>query len=225
MATSIITDYSGQSYTNLGTRIVKPGEEMDKNAFLQILAAELSNQDPTQDVDSTQYVSQLAQFASMEQMQNLNNTMTDSANRSLVGKGVTVQDTDANGNKYTGIVKAVTSVNGKGYISMVVNENGQNVYKDFLIDNVESVVEVADSTESNTININGNVQYMFASSLIGKDVKFTELDDEGNEKDPETGTVVGAYKENGLVYVKIQTQEGETKSVTYDRINSVGKVD
>ena len=63
------------------------------------------------------------------------------------------------------------------------------------------------------------------AKLIGKDVKFTELDDEGNEKDPETGTVEGAYKENGLVYVKIKTEEGETKSVTYDRINSVGKVD
>lgn len=225
MATSIITDYSGKSYTNRGTRIVKSGEDMDKNAFLQILAAELSNQDPTQDIDSTQYVSQLAQFASMEQMQNLNNTMTDSANRSLVGKGVTVQDTDAKGNKYTGIVKSVTSVNGKGYVSMVVNENGENVYKDFPIENVESVVEVADSTENNTININGNLQYMFASSLIGKDVKFTELDDKGNAKDPEVGNVIGAYKESGVVYVKVKTSSGETKSVTYDKINSVGNVD
>lgn len=49
-----IVTYSGETYTDLGTKIVKSGNDLDKNAFLTILAAQLSNLDPTKDVDSTQ---------------------------------------------------------------------------------------------------------------------------------------------------------------------------
>ena len=56
---------SASRATEKGTRIVKAGEAMDKNAFLRILAAQLSNQDPTNAQDSTEFVSQMAQFASL----------------------------------------------------------------------------------------------------------------------------------------------------------------
>jgi flagellar basal-body rod modification protein FlgD len=36
--------------------------------FLQLLVAQLQNQDPLNPTDSTQFVSQLAQFSSLEQM-------------------------------------------------------------------------------------------------------------------------------------------------------------
>lgn len=217
-----IVTYSGETYTDLGTKIVKSGNDLDKNAFLTILAAQLSNLDPTKDVDSTQYVSQLAQFASLEQMQNLNSTMVDYSNRNLVGKGVTVSNTNSQGIKYTGIVASVTSVKGEGYISMIVNENGENVYKDFPIESIESIVNVQDSNIAINTSISGNIQYMFASSLIGKDVEITETDDDGNEKDPISGTVKGAYKENGIIYVKVELESGETMSYSIDKVSKVG---
>lgn len=217
-----IKTYNGQSYTELGTKIVKPGQEMDKNSFLTILAAQLSNLDPTQDIDSTQYVSQLAQFASMEQMTNLNTTMNDYSNRSLVGKGVTVSNTNSQGVKYSGIVAGVTTQGGVGVISMIVNENGVNVYKDFPIENIETVIQPSDSNVALNSSINGNIQYMFASSLIGKDVQITDVDSEGKEKDPVNGNVLGAYKENGIVYVKVKLSTGETASYSYDKVTKVG---
>ncbi|HBA04212.1 MAG TPA: hypothetical protein DCW51_09845, partial [Clostridium sp.] len=64
------------SATKIGTPIVKPGSELDKNAFFKILAAELSNQDPTQSQDTSAYIAQLAQFTTLEQMSSLNSTMT-----------------------------------------------------------------------------------------------------------------------------------------------------
>ena len=219
-----IKTYRGESYTDLGTKIVKPGQEMDKNAFLTILAAQLSNLDPTQDIDSTQYVSQLAQFASMEQMTNLNTTMSDYSNRNLVGKGVTVSNTNSQGVKYSGIVAGVTTQGGTGYISMIVNENGVNVYKDFPIENVETVLQVTDSNIALNSSINVNIQYMFASSLIGKDVEITDVDSEGNSKDPVNGNVIGAYKENGVIYVKVKLSTGDTASYSYDKITKVGDV-
>ena len=52
-----IYSYNGERATDRGTKIIKPGEDMDKNAFLKILSAELSNLDPMGDNDSTQYLS------------------------------------------------------------------------------------------------------------------------------------------------------------------------
>ena len=57
--------------TDKGTPIIKTGSELDKNSFLKILTAELSNQDPQNAKDSTEYVAQMAQFAGLEQMTNL----------------------------------------------------------------------------------------------------------------------------------------------------------
>jgi flagellar basal-body rod modification protein FlgD len=40
---------------------------VDYNSFLRLLIAQMKNQDPTQPMDSTQYVSQLATFSQVEQ--------------------------------------------------------------------------------------------------------------------------------------------------------------
>ena len=41
-----------------------------ENMFLQLLVAQLQNQDPTNPADSTQFVTQLAQFQTMEEQMN-----------------------------------------------------------------------------------------------------------------------------------------------------------
>ncbi len=40
---------------------------VDYNAFLQLLIAEMRNQDPTKPMDSAQYLGQLASFSAVEQ--------------------------------------------------------------------------------------------------------------------------------------------------------------
>ena len=42
----------------------------DQNMFLQLLVAQLQNQDPLNSVDGTQFVTQLAQFQQLEQSVN-----------------------------------------------------------------------------------------------------------------------------------------------------------
>lgn len=61
--------------TENGTDIIMPGEETDKDLFLKLLVAQMQNQDPLNPQDPTQYVTQLAQFNTLEQMQNLNDGM------------------------------------------------------------------------------------------------------------------------------------------------------
>ncbi|GFR35603.1 hypothetical protein TCEA9_14150 [Thermobrachium celere] len=75
--------------------------ELDKNAFLQILTVQLSNQDPLNAKDNTEYIAQMAQFSALEQMQNLNLSIekllsTQKLNyaTSLIGKEVELKYND-----------------------------------------------------------------------------------------------------------------------------------
>ncbi len=50
-------------------------DALDKDAFLRLMLAQLQNQDPLEPLDGTDYSAQLAQFSSLEQMTNINNTL------------------------------------------------------------------------------------------------------------------------------------------------------
>jgi flagellar basal-body rod modification protein FlgD len=49
----------------------------NEQMFLQLLVAQLQNQDPMNPADGTQFVAQLAQFSSLEQLISLNTTVGD----------------------------------------------------------------------------------------------------------------------------------------------------
>jgi len=50
---------------------------MGKEDFLALLVAQLRHQDPLSPMDNSEFVAQLAQFSSLEQMQNLNTAVAD----------------------------------------------------------------------------------------------------------------------------------------------------
>jgi flagellar basal-body rod modification protein FlgD len=52
---------------------------MGKDDFLQLLVTQLSNQDPLNPMDGQQFAAQLAQFSSVEQLINLNDSMSAQA--------------------------------------------------------------------------------------------------------------------------------------------------
>lgn len=49
--------------------------ELDKNAFLMLLITQMRNQDPLSPVEDKEFIAQLAQFSSLEQMQQVNSTL------------------------------------------------------------------------------------------------------------------------------------------------------
>jgi len=58
------------SQTSAGAAAAAPSPPTDvnENEFLTLLVAQIKNQDPTNPTDSTQFVTQLAQFSELEQM-------------------------------------------------------------------------------------------------------------------------------------------------------------
>lgn len=138
------------SASSTNTTKTTGSNSLDKNAFLKILMAEISNQDPTsQNNDPTQYVSQLAQYSSLEQMTNLNDTMTLSGASDLIGKNVQFNKPDATGKNIEGIVKSV-SKNGD-LVTLNVQVAGssdlqQYSYSDIVTINPEATASTATPT-------------------------------------------------------------------------------
>lgn len=66
-------------------------DTLGKDEFLTLLTAQLQQQDPTQPMSSTEFVAQLAQFSSLEQMNNISDTLT----KMLTGQSTALQTTAA----------------------------------------------------------------------------------------------------------------------------------
>lgn len=113
---SIVESASQNSLSNSRTS----NNSMDKDAFLQLLVAQMKYQDPLEPTSNTEYISQYAQFSQVEQMQNMAGTMELQRASSLVGQEVYIKTTTSGGEtKYVqGKVDYVVYENGKAYLSI-----------------------------------------------------------------------------------------------------------
>ncbi len=85
-----------------------PGGAMGKDQFLQLLVAQMKNQDPESPMDGTQMAAQLAQFSTVEQLQNANDTLTQIASAVRVANGTT-STSSTGGSTSTGDTTPTTS--------------------------------------------------------------------------------------------------------------------
>ena len=110
------TTATGTSTSTSTTQAIT--NSMGENSFLDLLITQMQNQDPTSPMDDTQFVSELAQFSSLEQMTQLNQqfgSLTQQNQNALavnyLGKVVTYQD-PSQSTPSTGTVTAIDYING-----------------------------------------------------------------------------------------------------------------
>ncbi|SHE69543.1 flagellar basal-body rod modification protein FlgD [Desulfofundulus australicus DSM 11792] len=111
-------------YYNPQDKLQPVKKELDKDAFLQILVAQLRYQNPMSPMDQDQFMTQMTQITALEQIMNLNKNMELllkmeelSLSAGLVGRQVTVAGED--GGEVEGTVeKLVVDDNG---LKLVVN--------------------------------------------------------------------------------------------------------
>ena len=97
--------------TTSGTTKSKTNNELGKDDFLQLLVTQLQHQDPLAPMEDKDFIAQMAQFTSLEQMKNMNNAVQITQATSYIGKQVTWADSQ--GTEQTGIVTAIRIVNSE----------------------------------------------------------------------------------------------------------------
>jgi len=105
-------------------------KELGKDEFLKLLITELQHQDPTNPMQDREFIAQMAQFSSLEQMLNVNNNMAKLLDKvsfqssfNLLGMNVEIENensVDENGNlkRITGNVEAVTKNGSESYVRL-----------------------------------------------------------------------------------------------------------
>ncbi len=190
-----------------GITVKTPYEDKDSKGvkvedFLQLMIAQMSNQDFMNPTDDTQYVTQMAQFAQMESMQELSHYSQTNYAQSLVGKTVTAATYGIGGNvtKETGVVEKMTissdegflfTVNGKQFkLSQLMEiKAGSGTTSAEDIDGSSKMPLIVQSSNSNSISfrwqapttdeakqkdLNYSVYYVDATD---ENVKFDSVDD------------------------------------------------
>lgn len=211
MATSTVTPTAGGISSGEQTRSRVPKKELGEEEFLQILAVQLANQDPLQPMEDTDFIAQMAQFNSLQQMQQLNATFNTSQAYSLIGKNVVgeVQENDGSKAQILGRVTGVVRQGGTDYVQV----------GDYYLP-IGAITEIYDA------GMDTNTMISQAANLVGKNVEALVPEEVKDAATGETvtknvkveGEVEAILVKNGVVYAKLKdtdTQVGKEVPVAY----------
>ena len=167
---------------------------MDKDAFLQLLVAQMKYQDPLEPTSHTEYIAQYAQFSQVEQLQNMASSTDLARASSLVGKEVYIKTTTSSGEtKYVqGKVDYVVYENNKAYLSIeeslyslddldtVVDKDYLDAYNKALDFNVKlnklpavAAVDLTDAKEIDELEKTYNEMSDYEKSFVASDTVKT----------------------------------------------------
>lgn len=162
---------------------------LGKDDFLRLLMTQLQNQDPTNPMQDTEFIAQMAQFTSLEQLTNLNSTFKDFIDQQqqsqlisynqFIGKEITWHKVNELENGLTEVEEGngkVISVQFKENDVLLVLEDGTKVERA----NISQVNEASSDT------------YMIqASMMIGKKVTYL------NSQNEEVSSIVNSVSFKG----------------------------
>lgn len=110
--------------------------------FLKILVAQLGNQDPLKPMDNQEFVTQLAQFTSLQQTQEMNDKLgqllsAQATTQSVGLLGKTVDITNTSGGTSTGSVTALNFASGEPRLTIKLSDG--SLLTDLSLSNLISV--------------------------------------------------------------------------------------
>ncbi|MCL1695461.1 MULTISPECIES: flagellar hook assembly protein FlgD [unclassified Lysinibacillus] len=188
-------------YSNYKKPVRQTGSnELGKDAFLQLLIKQLQHQDPTNPMDDRDFIAQMAQFSSLEQMQNMSKAMESllvsqqqtqmMSYSTFIGKEVKwheiTDEKDDKGdfivNEGTGIIESLKFVDGS--VEFVLTDG-----KKITPGNISAIL--GGSGENNAGKESPLVQ---ASKLIGKKVTYKDGEQELQ------GRIVSVSNKDGVIH-------------------------
>jgi len=187
---------------------------LGKDAFLEMLVAQLKNQDPLNPMDGTEFVAQLAQFSGLEQMINLNaqmetlitnqDMMTEFQASNLIGKEVGLYGSSFHVDGQTETLTYDLFDNAENVTVTVCDENGVVV---------ETIEAGSHSAGTNTVTWNcgayGEGTYTFSVAAVDANGNAISADTRT------TGIVSGVRYGNGTVYLTVNNEEIPFENVMF----------
>lgn len=200
---------------------------VNSETFLGLLVAEMTNQDPLEPTSNTEFVTQMAQFTSLQYAQDSSTYAQANYAASLVGKTVTASKMEgAEHVTETGVVENVVkngntynvSINGKSFdISKITSVAATNTGSDSSNSTVNSTLALGDTIAKASMMIG---MYATVKAKTDKgDVMDAGVIDSVQVKNGEVNVVIGdiAYKLSDIVEVKYPEYQvpegGETEEV------------
>ena len=163
----------------------KSADDLSMDDFMTLLVAQMTNQDILNPTDSTEFVAQLAQFASLKGIQTIQEYQLSQYAASYIGKEVTI----AYPNESTGELEIIT-----GRVESVTYYNGQpKVIVNGTSYDLHMVME---------INTEPGGSLSDVSRYIGKYASLSYLDEDGVNQFV-SGLVTDVSLIDGKVYVTI----------------------
>ena len=187
------------NYEKYKSKFKDSTEEMvSSDTFLSLLVAEMTNQDPMEPTSNTEFVTQMAQFTSLQYSKDSATYSMSNYASSLVGKTVTASKMD--GSKQvtkTGVVESVMK-SGKTYTLKIDGVS-------FDISNVTSIGTTSDSGTDNTSSGSSLGELIArASMMIGMSATVNP------------GVEGGSLLDSGIIS-SIQVKDGQVRVIINDK--------
>ncbi|MGE8034225.1 flagellar hook assembly protein FlgD [Lysinibacillus sp. NPDC093692] len=190
-------------------------KELGKDAFLQLLITQLQHQDPTNPMDDRDFIAQMAQFSSLEQMQNMTKAMESllasqqqtqmMSYSSFIGKEVKwhelTDEKDEKGNyvvnEGSGVIESLKFVDGS--VEFLLTDG-----KKIQPGNISEILGGSE-TNSNDNNTEKESPLVQASKLIGKKVTYKDGEQELQ------GRIVSVSSKDGVIYYVLDNDKKLTQ--------------
>lgn len=178
---------------------------VNSETFLNLMVAEMTNQDPLEPTSNTEFITQLASFSQLSYLRDSSAYAMANYASSLVGKVVTATKPDGKDQiTKTGVVESV-SKSGSTYNIVIDGEM-------FDISKVTKV-EPGDSTSGTTSTSNSNAladSIARASAMIGKYAKVPTEDKNGAQDGLAAGWIDTIKVKDGKITAVLADEEGNT---------------
>ncbi len=192
--------------TNNNSQNLMQGNKIGKDAFFKMLVAQMQNQDPLNPIDAKGFTAQLAQFSSLERLDNIKNqlkgmtlyqaSLNNAQSVNLIGKQVTAKgDVIKVGGASTDLSYNLSGDADKVSVK-IYNENGD------LIDTLE-LGNQKEGKNSVTWDCSGVPKGNYTFDVSADDANGNNV----GVDTMTTGLVTGVAFKNGSPYLSINGQE------------------
>lgn len=166
--------------------------ELGKNDFLKLLITQVQNQDPMNPSSDTDFIAQMAQFSSLEQMQNLNRSFSYSMGFTMMGKYISAEVKDDTTGEVSYVEGRVDSIHVSG--STVYAVVGGN---DVPIENITQVSDGSIGSSGKVIDYSGIIGMLGKSNVTNSEGKNSSIE----------GIISSVTKEKDGVYASLDEVE------------------